>query len=73
MRGNLAADQGLVLNTMIVQSLYFLNPKLQASSHLLWFEMHLVGNLEDRFSHDVAQSHVSIKPVTIKVVVRLGQ
>ena len=50
-----------VFATWIVQSLYFLNPKFQASSHLLWLTAHfvsdLVGNPEDRFSHNKA--HIS--------------
>ena len=33
---NCTADQRLVFAIMIVQSLFFLNPKFQASSHLLW-------------------------------------
>ena len=49
-----------VLATSIVHNLYFLNPKFQASSHLLWlflawFVLDLVGNPEDRLSHDTAQ------------------
>ena len=45
--------------TWIVQALFFLNLKFQASSHLIsvstaWFGSDLVGNLEDMFSHDVA-------------------
>ena len=36
LRGNREADQRLVFATRIIESLYFLNPKLQASSHLLW-------------------------------------
>ena len=37
LRGNHAADQRLCFfATRIVQHLYFLNPKFQASSHLLW-------------------------------------
>ena len=55
---NCAADQRLCFhNTSIVQSLYFLNPKFQASSHLhctAWFVSDLVGNPEDRFSGDTA-------------------
>ena len=53
---NPAADQHLCFH-YIVQSLYFLNSKFQASSHLsftAWFVSDLVGNPEDRFSHDVA-------------------
>ena len=45
-----------VFATWIVQSLYFLNLKFPASSHLLgctaWFVSDLVGNPEDRFSCD---------------------
>ena len=42
--------------TLIVQSLTFLNPKFQASSHLLWLYSPVwVGNPEDRFSHNGAQ------------------
>ena len=37
LRGNRKADQRLCFfATRIVESLYFLNPKFQASSHLLW-------------------------------------
>ena len=36
LRGNREADQRLCFRYHIVQSLYFLNPKFQASSHLLW-------------------------------------
>ena len=36
LRGNREADQRLCFATWIEQSLYFLNPKFQASSHLLW-------------------------------------
>ena len=34
--GNRTAISAFVFTTWIVQSLYFLNPKFQASSHLLW-------------------------------------
>ena len=48
-----------VFATRIVQFLYFLNPKFQASSHLVWLYslvcVGLVGNPEDRFSHNEAQ------------------
>ena len=48
-----------VFTTWIEQSLYFLSPKFQASSHLLWLYRpvvsNLVGNPEDRFSHNEAQ------------------
>ena len=36
LRGDREADQRLCFATRIVQSLYFLNPKFPASSHLLW-------------------------------------
>ena len=36
LRGNREADQRLCFATQIVQSLFFLNTKFQASSHLLW-------------------------------------
>ena len=45
-----------VFATQIVQSLFFLNPKFQASSHLLWlYSPVCVGNPEDRFSHNEAR------------------
>ena len=47
-----------VFAIQIVQSLYYLNPKFQASNHLLsQYSLvcaDLVGNPEDRFSHDEA-------------------
>ena len=36
LRSNYAADQRLVFAIRIAQSLYYLNPKFQASNHLLW-------------------------------------
>ena len=36
LRGNREADQRLCFRYMIVQSLYFLNPNIQASSRLVW-------------------------------------
>ena len=36
LRGNREADQRLCFRSRIVQSLFFLNPKFPASSHLLW-------------------------------------
>ena len=59
--GNREADQRLCFRYMdsTVQSLVYLNPKFQASSYFLcctaWFVLDLVGNPEDRFSHDGAQ------------------
>ena len=48
-----------VFATQIVQTLYFLNPKFQASSHIsdctALFVSDLVGNPEDWFSHNEAQ------------------
>ena len=44
-----------VFATRIVQSLYFLNPKFQASSSCTdRFVSDLVGDTEDRFSHNEA-------------------
>ena len=49
-----------VFATRTVLSLYFLNPKFQASSYLLWLYspvcVDLVGNPKDRFSHKEAQT-----------------
>ena len=60
---NKDADQlrsAFVFTTRIVQSLYFLNPKFQASSHhcgcTARFVWDLVGNPEDRFSHN--ETHI---------------
>ena len=45
-----------VFATLIVQSLYFLNPKFKASSNLLWlYSLVCIRNLEDRISHDAVQ------------------
>ena len=38
----------------IVRSLYFLNPKFQASDYLLWLYSPVCVRPEDRFSHDMA-------------------
>ena len=45
-----------VFATQIVQSIKFLNPKFQASSHplWLWFVSDLVRNPKDRFCGDTA-------------------
>ena len=47
-----------VFTTQIIQSLYFLHPKFQASSHPVWLHSQVcVGpgwKPEDRFSHDAA-------------------
>ena len=47
-----------VFAARILQSLYFLNPKFQASSHLVWlYSLVCVGPgrlPEDRFSHNEA-------------------
>ena len=49
-----------VFASKIVQTLYFLNMKFQASSHLLWLYnlvcMDLVGKPEGRFSHVAAHT-----------------
>ena len=38
-----------------MRSLFYINPKFQASSDLLWLVSDLVRNPEDRFSHNEAQ------------------
>ena len=57
LRGNREADQRLFA-TRIVQSLYFLNPKFQASSHLLWLYSPVCVGPEDRFSHNEAHMYI---------------
>ena len=56
---NKGADQLIsvfVFATLIEKSLVFLNPKFQASSHLLQpYSPVCVGYPMDRFSHDAAQ------------------
>ena len=55
-----------VFATRIVQSLYFLNPKFQAR-----FVSDLVGNPEDRFSHNEAQMdniHYDKTPMQYSVI-----
>ena len=53
-----------VFATQILQFLFFLNPKFQASSHLLWLHrsvcVGLVGNPEDRFSRIAAHFTTSL-------------
>ena len=47
-----------VFTTWMVQSVFYLDSKFQASSHFLWlYSPVCVGNPEDRFSCDVAQYH----------------
>ena len=65
LRGNREADQRLVFATYILQSLYFLNLKFQASSCTARFVSDLVGNPEDRFSHNKARIKVGCKGVFI--------
>ena len=48
-------NSAFVFATRIVQSLYFLNPKFQASSCTAWLVLDLVENPEDRFSHNKDQ------------------
>ena len=59
LRGSHEAEiSDFVFATQIVQSLYFLNPKVQASSFCgctSRFVSDLVGTPEDRFSHNEAQ------------------
>ena len=57
LRSNCAADQRLFFFAIrIVQYLYYLNPKFQASSHLLWLSDRFVSDLVGKprrpvFSH----------------------
>ena len=45
----------------IVRSLFYLNPKFQASSYILWlYSLVCVGNPEDRFSHNEAHMVLSV-------------
>ena len=59
LRGNREADHAFVFATL-VQSLYFLNPKFQASSHLLWLCSPVCvrpgRKPEHWFSHDAAHN-----------------
>ena len=56
LRGNHEADQRLCFRCTDGTIPNYLNPKFQASSHLLWMYSRLVwdlvGNPEDRFSHN---------------------
>ena len=58
--GNLSGAADQLCFCYIVQSLYFLNLKFQASRHLLWrlaqFVSDLVGNPEGLFSCDAAHN-----------------
>ena len=62
LQGNHAADQRLCL----VQSLYFLNPKFQASSHLLWLYSLVSVGPEDKFSCNRAQIDCTYEPSRVK-------
>ena len=59
-----------VFATRIVQSLYFLNPKFQVSSHLLWLYSPVVSDLvtnpEDLFSDVAAQMIEGLKAKKIE-------
>ena len=60
LRGNREAAKligAFVFATRILQSLYFINSKFQAifCGCTVWFVWGLVGNPEDRFSHNEAQ------------------
>ena len=59
LRSNCEADQHLffvtrIVQFRIVQFLYFINPKFQASNHLLNLHRLVCGNPEDWFSRVVA-------------------
>ena len=49
-----------VFATWLVQSLFYLNPNFQASSHLLWLYRPVCVRPEDRFSHN--EAHVIVTP-----------
>ena len=54
-----------LFSLMIVQSLFYLNPKFRASSYLQWlYSLVCVrpGNPEDRFSHNEAYCYLSDDP-----------
>ena len=57
---NCIADQLLCFPSWVVQSLFYLNLKFQASSHVLWlYSLVCVGpgqNSKDQFSHNKAQT-----------------
>ena len=66
LHSNCAADQRHCFHYIdkIVQSLYFLNPKFQASSHFLWLHSPVCvgpGNPEDRFSRDAAKMSLNTR------------
>ena len=59
LRGNREADLAFVFATRIVHSLFFLNPKFQASSCLLWLYSPVCDGPVQKphcwFSHEAAQ------------------
>ena len=59
LRGNAKLISAFVFATQIVQSLYFLSTNFKSLTILCgraaWFVCDLVGNPEDRFSHNEAQ------------------
>ena len=52
---NVQLNSTFVFATRIVQSLYFPNPKFQASSHFHFLYSLICVRPEDRFSRDTAQ------------------
>ena len=54
LHSNHAADLRLCFGYIDGKILFFLNPKFQASRHLLWYSLELDGDQEDRFSCDTA-------------------
>ena len=53
--GNNTSEQN-ICSGHIANSPFFLNPKFQVSSHLLWLysPVYVVRNLDDKLSHDAA-------------------
>ena len=66
LRGNREADHAFVFATLIVQFLYFLNPKFPASSHLLGLcsliYVRPVQKPHCWFSHEAAQMLILLSP-----------
>ena len=61
-----------VFATWIVQSLFYLNPKCQASSHLLWLYSRVCvgpgpGNPEGRFAYNEARFSTAVSAQNIRV------
>ena len=60
--GNRTADQRLCFRYIdtVVQSLYFLNPKFQASSHLLWLYSPVCVGPGHKSRRQVFEAHIIV-------------